>query len=249
MLKIKTKIEKFHICNGKILLFFLLTGVFLFPQIAYQAEITDKNIIKLTNQERKHKNLNSLTANQYLAKTAHQKAQDIIKTQTFAHHIKGKKFSSWAQESNYDYAYLGENLAIDFSNCESVIKAWLESPSHRENLLNPNYEEIGVAVIHDNFKGQETTLVVQVLGASASSSPILKQNKVATSSVQNNTANNEQLIVKNIDSLFLKNIINHLEIKNILLLMVSTAVPLLMTYLYFLTFIKIFNFLSHHEEN
>jgi len=66
-------------------------------------------------------------------------------------------------KNNYNYKYAGENLAIDFIDSSQVIEAWLNSPSHRANLLNQNYQEIGVAVVSGNLEGYETTLVVQVL--------------------------------------------------------------------------------------
>ena len=48
-------------------------------------------------------------------------------------------------------------------------KAWTESPSHRQNLLNSNFKEIGIAVVIGDFQGKETTIVVQLFG-----SPIAK---------------------------------------------------------------------------
>jgi hypothetical protein len=66
--------------------------------------------------------------------------------------------------AGYDYVYAGENLAKNFNGSKEVVEAWYASESHRENLLNPNYEEIGFAVVDGILDGYETTLVVQTFG-------------------------------------------------------------------------------------
>ena len=70
----------------------------------------------------------------------------------------------WFQRQGYQYQYAGENLAIGFLNSNEVTRAWMKSPDHRENILNPHYQEMGLAVVKGNFQGQETTLVVQFFG-------------------------------------------------------------------------------------
>ena len=58
----------------------------------------------------------------------------------------------------------GENLARDFGDTGSVITAWMNSPTHRDNIVNGKYREIGVAVVDGVLNGVETTLVVQMFG-------------------------------------------------------------------------------------
>jgi hypothetical protein len=65
---------------------------------------------------------------------------------------------------NYNYTYAGENLAMNFSEAEDALSAWLASPTHRDNILSQNYEDIGVAVVVGEINGTETTLVVQLFG-------------------------------------------------------------------------------------
>jgi uncharacterized protein YkwD len=44
-----------------------------------------------------------------------------------------------------DYVYYtGENLAMNIDSAAEVVEAWMNSPSHRENMLNPHFTEIGV---------------------------------------------------------------------------------------------------------
>lgn len=142
----------------------VIIGIFLLPQIAFLFSITDENIINITNKERIKENLSPLTANQLLSKAAYDKAQAIINSQKFGHNIIGEKFSHWIKESGYQYSYIGENLAVDFYTNEGIMKAWLKSPTHRKNILNEKFSEIGVAVVSGNLDGKETTLVVQIFG-------------------------------------------------------------------------------------
>ena len=66
--------------------------------------------------------------------------------------------------AGYKYLYAGENLAKNFSDSDGVVQAWMESPSHRENLMRSQYDEIGFAIVNGRLEGEETTLVVQMFG-------------------------------------------------------------------------------------
>lgn len=163
----KKAYNKLNGINFKLSLLGLLMGIFLLPQIAYLSTITPEKLIELTNQERKAAGLNSLTANQLLTQAAILKGQAIIETNAFKHTINDKKFSAWIRDAGYNYSYVGENLAIDFTTSEGIIEAWENSPSHKKNLLNPYYQEIGISAIPGKFQGQDTVVVVQVFGAPA----------------------------------------------------------------------------------
>ncbi len=139
-------------------------SVFLLPSPAFATAINNESIINLTNKIRIKNNVPPLSANQLLTKAAYEKANAIIKAQTFSHNIGGKKFSIWIRNAGYDYSFVGENLAIGFLNAETTMSAWLKSPSHRKNILNSRFKEIGVAVIKDKFNGKNEILVVQIFG-------------------------------------------------------------------------------------
>jgi len=64
-----------------------------------------------------------------------------------------------------DISSAGENLAIGFLDSEEVYQAWNNSPSHKANLFNPNYQDIGITVLKGDFQGNETYVVVQLFGA------------------------------------------------------------------------------------
>ncbi len=161
-----TKIKK---ANLTIIIIAGIAAVNIFsnPLPAKASAITAENIIIATNQTRAQKNIPPLTANQLLTQAAYQKAFFIFQTQKFQHNFGARRFSAWIRETGYQYDYVGENLAIYFQTTESIIKAWLASPLHRKNLLNPRFAEIGVAVVKGKFKGYPAILVVQIFGQPA----------------------------------------------------------------------------------
>ncbi len=166
--KIKKAIFSYKIKRiGASIILIMIMGVFLFPGLSYASIINDENIINITNKTRIEEGLNPLTANQLLSKAAYDKAEAIFSTKKFAHTLNNKKFSTWIKEAGYQYKSVGENLAIDFITSEGAMRAWLKSPSHKKNILNPKFQEIGVAVKSDKFSGHEATLVVQIFGTPA----------------------------------------------------------------------------------
>jgi len=48
-----------------------------------------------------------------------------------------------------------------------VQKAWLNSPTHRSNIMNNKFTEIGIATAVGTYKGRKTTFVVQMFGTPA----------------------------------------------------------------------------------
>jgi hypothetical protein len=65
---------------------------------------------------------------------------------------------------DYQYSIAGENLAKDFYDTDSMLKAWMASPTHKDNIIHPKYQEIGIAVVDGVLDGLKTTLVVQHFG-------------------------------------------------------------------------------------
>ncbi len=137
----------------------------LFPKTSFFAEVISSTLIELTNQERQSIGLSPLKESLVLNQAALAKAQDMINNGYFNHTSpSGVTPWYWFKKNGYTYKAAGENLAIGFLDSTEVEKAWKESPSHRQNLLNPNFREIGIAVLIGNFQGKETTIVVQFFG-------------------------------------------------------------------------------------
>jgi hypothetical protein len=129
-------------------------------------DITRTSIVALTNQERAGLNLGELKISPALEEAARLKAKDMFANGYFAHESpKGISPWHWFGVAGYDYEYAGENLAIGFLEPEEVYSGWVHSFTHHQNLLNPNFKEIGVAVVSGKFNGNHTTIVVQLFGS------------------------------------------------------------------------------------
>lgn len=139
-------------------------------------------IIELTNGKRAENGLPPLVENSQLDQAAQAKAFDMFAFDYWAHYSpQGKTPWHFINAAGYKYTFAGENLARDFSEPESVVGAWMSSPSHRSNLLDKNFREIGVAVENGKLGGREGTLVVQMFAANPSS-PVATESKVKVES-------------------------------------------------------------------
>lgn len=140
----------------------------------------------LTNQDRLASNVSKLAWNTNLEKAAKLKAEDMLKNGYFAHTSPGGITPwHWLKEANYNFIYAGENLAVDFTESANVQRAWLNSPKHRENIMNSNFTEIGIATIDGFFEGKNTTFVVEFFGKPS----LVSETKVIEKSIPVKTTN------------------------------------------------------------
>lgn len=147
---------------------------------AYSSAITPQNVVKLTNASRAEFDLGTLVYNETLAQAAQAKAEDMLDKQYFAH-VTPDGLQPWdfMKSAGYFYIVAGENLAVNFSEAEDVDTAWMNSPGHRANILNKEFEEIGIGIARGNFQGHESTIVVQMFGARLAQ-PVLAKNQPTT---------------------------------------------------------------------
>lgn len=149
-----------------------MSAFLVLPPTAEAAGLNASDLIDMTNKVRQEANLKTLEPNHKLTQAAYRKAYDMLNHNYFAHtNPSGKPFYQWIEEEGYNYLYAGENLAIDFLTNEGVMAAWLESPSHRANIINPNYQEIGLVALRGTWQGHETIAVVQTFGSVLTDSP------------------------------------------------------------------------------
>lgn len=137
------------------------------------AHLTRGGTISFTNQEREAQGLLPLNENPRLNQAAEVKLQDMFARQYFEHESPtGEGPSDLANQVGYKYVLVGENLALgNFKDDQTLVTAWMNSPGHRENILNRRYQEIGVAVGKGMFEGREVWLAVQEFGKPLSSCP------------------------------------------------------------------------------
>ncbi len=133
--------------------------------LGYATDITVEKIVLLVNQERINNQLSPLSLSPELSTAATQKAADMF-TKNYWAHISPTGVSPWQfiSSSGYSYIYAGENLAKSFNTSEEVVKAWMNSSTHKANILKPEYKDIGISVMNGLLNGEETTLVVEEFG-------------------------------------------------------------------------------------
>lgn len=143
--------------------------------LGYATDIHVTQLLEKTNTKRAEAGLAPLTFNAQLSDAAAKKATDMFVKNYWAHvNPEGTTPWSFIQQSGYIYTVAGENLAKNFQNSASVVEAWMNSPSHRDNLLKPSYKDVGFAVVNGVLNGEETTLVVQMFGATKTSASIAR---------------------------------------------------------------------------
>lgn len=136
--------------------------------LGYATDISIPKLLELTNVERQKGGLSVVTYNDKLARAASLKADDMFAKNYWAHYSPdGKTPWDFILTADYQYEYAGENLAKNFLFSQGVVDAWMNSPSHRENILRKEYTEVGFAVKNGVLNDEPTTLVVQMFGKPA----------------------------------------------------------------------------------
>ena len=118
-------------------------------------EISEENftekqmeILNLVNQEREKVGAAPLTLNTDLNAIADKRA--VESSISFSHtRPNGQTCFSIVRESNIDYSYCGENLAAGNATAEETMNQWINSVAHYENMIDPEFTELGVGFYYD----------------------------------------------------------------------------------------------------
>ena len=105
----------------------------------------ESQVIQLTNQERAKNGLKPFTANWELSRVARYKAMDMRDKNYFSH-TSPTYGSPFDMIKNFGIAYrsAAENIAAGQTTPAAVVKAWMNSPGHRANMLSTSTNQIGV---------------------------------------------------------------------------------------------------------
>lgn len=145
--------------------FYLLNTLYILPRSDYFAAILASVLVEQTNEKRYENALATLSVNDKLVLAAQMKANDMAARGYFSHNTPdGRTPWYWFREAKYDYSAAGENLAVNFADSKDVTEAWMRSPTHRANIMNGNYTEIGIATARGTYKEREAIFVVQMFG-------------------------------------------------------------------------------------
>jgi uncharacterized protein YkwD len=158
------------------------------PQNIFFADITKLALENSVNQTRESVGLQPLTENSELDQAAQMKAENMVQDDYFDHvSPSGVTPWSWFLKAGYNYQYAGENLAIGFYDSQEVYNAWLNSPSHKANIVNPNYTQVGTAVL-SGFGPNNSIVVVQEFGSLLPAKIIVaKSNNLKPAAAPSNT--------------------------------------------------------------
>src|SRR5262245_10566128 len=115
----------------------------------------EKTLVELTNKERKEKDLPALKPSPLLFKIAREHSANMAKQKKMDHNLDGKNPAQRIKEAGYKYYAQGENIAhFDFPGkklpLDVLMKGWMSSKGHRENILRDLYTEIGIGIARDD---------------------------------------------------------------------------------------------------
>lgn len=149
----------------------LFSGIFPLEELftvnpnGLSASIAASDVASLTNEQRIQNGLPPLDVSPLLTEAAQDKADDMAQNSYYAHvGPDGKTPLYWLDHVGYHYLNAGENLVIDRTTSQAAVSAWMNSPDHRENILRPQFTEIGIGVAKGTYDGLGTIFVVQEFG-------------------------------------------------------------------------------------
>lgn len=225
--------------------FFVRNFSNVFPSVlGISADITSDDLLSLTNVKRQENGVSPLVSNAKLSEAAVQKANDMFELGYWAHNSPdGKTPWVFIKNSGYNYVYAGENLARGFTSAEDVVKAWMDSPTHRANMLSSNYKDVGFAVKIGSLNGEETVLIVEELGNEFAPIAEKKNVKIEVSSSQAKTlADNTPVLNKPlINSLSLSSGINKIIVAIFIFALILDMIVIERK--------KIFRFVGHNIDH
>ncbi len=135
--------------------------------------LTDEGVLRETDEHRAKNGLPPLIINPQLSAAATRKVVDMFTDSYFAHESpSGIDAGDLVKGAGYEFIMIGENLALgNYKDDAALVQAWMESPGHRANILNPKFTEIGVAVMRNTYEGRTTWMAAQEFGRPLSLCP------------------------------------------------------------------------------
>ena len=117
----------------------------------------EEQMLELLNKERISNGLKPLKINFKLVKVARAKSQDMINEEYFSHYSPnyGSPFDMMKQ-LNINYYLAGENIA-GAPQVEQAHQSLMNSPSHKENILHPEFTHVGIGIINGGPYGKMYT--------------------------------------------------------------------------------------------
>jgi len=137
-----------------------------YPDFARLSGDLAAEVARMVNASREKVHASPLILDSALTRAAELKAQDMLARAYFEHvSPDGTMPWEWINKNEYQFQSMGENLAMDFTTGESAHLALMRSDTHRTNILEKRYQNIGIGVATGNFAGRETNILVEFFAA------------------------------------------------------------------------------------
>jgi len=121
-------------------------------------------LYRLISEYRKEQKLHTLFVNRTLEESAQRKLSDMIEKKYFRH-ADMNQYESWYlfNASGYDYTFAGENLSSGHNTPWQVFDAWVNSDVHNQQLLKPEYLDMGLAINCETYEIRKQPACIVVL--------------------------------------------------------------------------------------
>ncbi len=159
-----------------------------FRVLSYATNVSAGDLLSLTNQQRSSNGSGQLTYSPKLGSAAQAKANHMIANNYWAH-VAPDGTTPWDFIAQVGYSYIkaGENLAYGFASSSGVVNGWMNSPSHRANLLDAKFKNVGFGIANGSkYQGGPNTVVVAMYGQPVA---VTTTNKVSSPTTPTTTTN------------------------------------------------------------
>lgn len=135
--------------------------------LAYATNMSAGGLLEGTNQQRSASGKASLTLNAQLNQAAQAKANDMASRDYWSHNTpEGNEPWIFIDQAGYTYTQAGENLAYGFATSNDTVAGWMNSPTHRANMLDGAYQEVGFGYANSsNYQGTGPQTIVVAMYA------------------------------------------------------------------------------------
>ena len=137
-----------------------------FQVLGYATNVSTGGLLAETNAQRAANGYSAYASSVKLNQAAQAKANHMIANDYWSHYAPdGTTPWFFIDQAGYSYSRAGENLAYGFATSSGVVTGWMNSPSHKANILDSGFTQVGFGIANgSNFQGGENTVVVAMYG-------------------------------------------------------------------------------------
>jgi uncharacterized protein YkwD len=144
-------VKRYFIILFAIVLFAIVPASPLAPRSADAQLTPQQKVLEIVNIHRANAGCPALKMHTKLTTAAQRHASDMANRNFFSHTgSNGSTMVSRVDATGYPWMMLGENIAAGQATPRSVVNAWMNSPSHRANILNCSFREIGIGYVYQS---------------------------------------------------------------------------------------------------